>query len=83
MLEVQLIRDFYVKNLTSLKNKKDKVNEYFNSKIYEFEFLNQFNSKFYVKKPTLINYLKSKLLYEKEITIKQYNEKYHDKMVVF
>jgi hypothetical protein len=43
MIEVIAIRDFYVNNLTSLKNKNEKVNEYFNPKVYEFEFLNKFN----------------------------------------
>lgn len=43
MIEVIAIRDFYVNNLTSLKNKNEKVNEYLNPKVYEFEFLNKFN----------------------------------------
>ena len=68
MIEVIAIRDFYVNNLTSLKNKNEKVNEYLNPKVYEFEFLNKFNQKFNIKKPTLINFLKSKLLYEEEIS---------------
>lgn len=83
MMEISLMRDFYVKNLTSSKNQKNKVNEYFSQKVYEFEFLIQFYQRLNIKKPPLIMYLKSVLLYEKEITQKQFHEKLSDKMLLF
>ena len=80
LMEVQFLRDYFVKEVVMQKSKSSKEvlhhnQEFLTLKTYEKSFLALFEQKFGIESPTIIYFFRSKLRYQFEISKDLKNEK--------
>mmetsp|Transcript_4613 Transcript_4613/g.7022 ORF Transcript_4613/g.7022 Transcript_4613/m.7022 type:complete len:134 (+) Transcript_4613:1865-2266(+) len=80
IMEVQFLRDFFVKEVVMQKCETNKQvlssnQAFLNLTTYDKKFLTLFEQKFGVETPTIVHFLRSKLTYQFELSPKYKNER--------